>query len=471
MSAAYSYAVPSTELERSPGRIEQVFVGGVFLALAFGALDMGAVQPDAQFVLRTAASVLFVLWAILQLVRGELRIAPSPLYAPALAFLGLAIIQIVFGLTAYRHDTLVESINLACYGLFAFLILQSLGGVHSDKLLTLGISGFGLAVAVFALLQSFASNGKLYWVVPVPTDAFFFGPYVNHNHYAGLMEMLIPFPLIFAVQRSVKVAQRIFLALSAVVMGVSVVVSGSRGGVVALGCQILLLALIGRFTRMKRGAAFALLMILIAMSILLAVIADSGVAARIGTLRQPSRADVAGWRMHLNRDSLAMWRARPILGWGLGTFPTVYPQFRSFYDDVPIHEAHNDYMQLLAEIGAIGGLITIWFLVAVFRLGWRNLSQSHASVDKGITTAAIVSVSGILIHSVSDFNLHIPANAALFFVMCAVAAAPVVQRTKPLDEKHFGGRGHVAPDDSSDVEPLQGVVEFPQRLRVVARRS
>ncbi|MGC2108287.1 MAG: O-antigen ligase family protein [Candidatus Korobacteraceae bacterium] len=470
MSAVHSYAVPSVELECSPGRIDPLLVGGVFLALAFGVLDMGAVQVEAQFVLRTVAAALFVLWAISQLVRGELRIAPSPLYAPALAFMGLAIIQLVSGVTAYRHDTLVELLNVGCYGVLAFVMLQSLRSAYTDKL-TLGISGFGLAVAVFALLQSFASNGKLFWMVQVPTDAFFFGPYVNHNHYAGLMEMLIPFPLIFTAQRSLSVARRMFFALSAVVMGVSIVVSGSRGGVVALGCQVLLLALIGRFTRMKRGAAAALLVILMAMAVLLAVVADSAVAARIGTLREPSRADVAGWRMHLNRDSLAMWRARPILGWGLGTFPTVYPQFRSFYDDVPIHEAHNDYMQLLAETGAIGGLITIWFLVAVFRQGWRNLSQSRASGDKGITIAAIVSISGILIHSVSDFNLHIPANAALFFAMCAIAAAPVTQRTKSSDEKHLGGKGYVAPGDSPDVEALEGVAEFPQRLRVVARRS
>jgi O-antigen ligase len=465
VNAAHSYAVPFTQVESLPGRIDLVLVGGVFLTLGFAVLDMGAVQPEAQFALRSGATALFLLWVITQIVRGELKITWSPLYTPALAFVCLAIAQIAFATTAYRHDTLVELLNFGSYGLLAFVVSQSWKGISSDELFALGISGFGLAVAVFALLQASVSNGKLYWVVQVPTDAFFFGPYVNHNHFAGLMEMLLPFPLIFAAQRSGNIARRIFFALSAVIVGVSVVVSGSRGGVIAMGCQILLLVLIGRFARMKRGAAIALLMILIAMAVLLAVVADSSVTARIGTLRQPSRADVAGWRMHLNRDSLAMWRAKPVLGWGLGAFPTIYPQFRSFYDDVPIHQAHNDYMQLMAETGAIGGLIAVWFLVAVFRQGWRNLRQSQAPGNKGITLAAMVSVSGILIHSVSDFNLHIPANAALFFVLCAIAGAPVIPCRKTSEEKHLGSS-----TDSSEAE-LQGIAQFPQRLRVVARRS
>jgi O-antigen ligase len=303
--------------------------------------------------------------------------------------------------------------------------------------------------------------------VQVPADAPFFGPYVNHNHYAGLMEMLIAFPLIFALQSDVSVGARLFFGLSAIIMGVSVVESGSRGGIIALLCQIILLAVIGRFTRMKRGAAVALLLVLVGMATLLAVVADSGVVARIFSLREPGRADVAGWRMSLNHDSLAMVRARPVLGWGLGTFSTVYPQFRSFYDDAPINEAHNDYMQLLVETGAVGGIITVWFLVIVFREGWRNLSRSQSFWDRGVTFGAIVSVSGILIHSASDFNLHIPANAAIFFVMCALVVVPMGQDSS---RPQGGYRRSSVAIDRAAAEALAEVEEFPQRLRVVVRR-
>jgi O-antigen ligase len=469
-------AIPYIEADLFPSprrlawQFDAVLIGGICLALVFGVAAIGAVQPWAEFILRSCSVVLFLIWAVAQLIRGRLSIVSSPVYAPALAFAGLVVAQMVFGVTAYRHDTLVELLNYISYGLLAFVMLQSLGGGYAGKWLVLGSSGFGLAVSVFALLQYLASNGKVYWSVQVPADAPFFGPYVNHNHYAGLMEMLIAFPLVFALQSQVSIAIRWFLGFSAIIMAVSVVESGSRGGTIALVCQIVVLMVIGHFTKMKRGAVASLLVMLVAMAILLAVVADSAVVARISTLQEPGRSDVTGWRMHLNHDSLAMLRARPILGWGLGAFPTVYPQFRSFYDDAPIHDAHNDYMQLLAETGVAGGLITAWFLVVLLREGWRNLELSQSMWDKGITTAAIVSVSGILVHSASDFNLHIPANAAIFFVMCAIVAAPVFGRAaQPHGESQRNGSGRM-PADLAYVEPLEGVAEPPPRLRVVVRR-
>ena len=61
------------------------------------------------------------------------------------------------------------------------------------------------------------------------------------------------------------------------------------------------------------------------------------------------------------------WLKRPFLGWGLGTFPIVYPQFRSFYTTFFVNQAHNDYLQLLVETGLAGFAIAIWFLVLMFR--------------------------------------------------------------------------------------------------------
>ena len=426
---------------------------------------MGAVQPWSVFVLRTVAAGLFSVWVSGQVIQSRVRVVPTRIYLPALAFVALVVAQMSFSISAYRHDTLVELLNFGAFGLLAFVTLQSVRERQDAKLLGFSLSAFGLAVATFALLQSFTTNGKLFWTVQVPADAPFFGPYVNHNHYAGLMEMLIPFPLVFALQNRINTATRFFLGFCAVIMGVSVVESGSRGGIIALVCQIVLLAVIGRFTKLRRGAGVALVLVLAAMATLLAVVADSGVISRISTMREPGRADVAGWRMQLNRDSLEMLRAKPILGWGLGAFPNVYPQFRSFPDDVPIRDAHNDYLQLLVETGAVGGVLAVWFLVLVFREGWRNLRESQNVWARGTALASMISVSGILVHSASDFNLHIPANAALFFVMCSLMVAPI--------ESHGARSEPRRRNDGSRVEPSESqgqAEEFPQRLRVVVRR-
>jgi O-antigen ligase len=135
-------------------------------------------------------------------------------------------------------------------------------------------------------------------------------------------------------------------------------------------------------------------------------------------------------RLTIDRDCLRMLREKPILGWGLGTFPVVYPQFRSFYTSFFVNEAHNDYLQLLVEAGIVGFGIALWFLVATFRGAAVKLENWTETVNGTLTVAALLGCIGILIHSFLDFNLQISANAALFYVLCAIAAAGPFQESQ-----------------------------------------
>jgi O-antigen ligase len=125
-----------------------------------------------------------------------------------------------------------------------------------------------------------------------------------------------------------------------------------------------------------------------------------------------------------------MFLKRPILGWGLGTFPIVYPQFRSFYTTFFVNQAHNDYLQLLVETGLAGFLIAVWFLVVVFREAAAKLKNWTETPSGALTAAALLGCVGIIVHSALDFNLQIPANAALFYVLCAMAASGTLQESQ-----------------------------------------
>ena len=126
-----------------------------------------------------------------------------------------------------------------------------------------------------------------------------------------------------------------------------------------------------------------------------------------------------------------MFGHRPVLGWGLGTFPVVYPQFRSFYTNFFVNEAHNDYVQLLAEMGILGFGTMVWFLTVMYRHARRKITKWPTEVSGATTLACTLGVVGILLHSLVDFNLQIPANAALFFVFCSIAGAPpLLQRLR-----------------------------------------
>jgi O-antigen ligase len=153
---------------------------------------------------------------------------------------------------------------------------------------------------------------------------------------------------------------------------------------------------------------------------------------RVASISTEARGEISGgMRFSIDRDAVRMFRQRPVLGWGLGTFPVVYPQFRSFYTNFFVNEAHNDYLQLLSEMGLLGFGTMIWFFVVLLRGIPRKIQHWPSNVSGAVTLACALGISGILVHSLIDFNLQIPANAALFYVFCTIAAAPpLLQRSR-----------------------------------------
>ena len=108
-----------------------------------------------------------------------------------------------------------------------------------------------------------------------------------------------------------------------------------------------------------------------------------------------------------------------------------------------MNEAHNDYVQLLSEMGVLGFGIMLWYLLLVFWHAQRKISNWTTQVTGAVTLACTLGVIGILVHSLVDFNLQIPSNAALFYVFCSIAAAPpLLQRLRkprpaPTQDEEF----------------------------------
>jgi O-antigen ligase len=156
---------------------------------------------------------------------------------------------------------------------------------------------------------------------------------------------------------------------------------------------------------------------------LLAWLGGGELTERIASIHAETRMELSGaTRVNIDRDALKMFEHKPIMGWGLGTFAEVYPQFRTFYTNFFVDKAHNDYLQLLVETGAVGFTIMLWFLFSAYRGAIKKLKNWTVDTNGAVGLAATLGVSGILVHSFLDFNLQIPANAALFYVLCTLAA-------------------------------------------------
>jgi O-antigen ligase len=397
---------------------------GVCFVLGFGPLAFGAVQPWSIAVLEVAVSFLVLIWAAQETAGGNFQITPNQLYIPMALFAGVVLIQIAFHLSAYWYVTWTKGLLWSSYAGLFFLVSQVFTQRRPLLIFGLFCAGYGFLLALFAIIQQFTSNGKIYWVVANRYGGWIYGPYVNHAHYAGLMEMLIPFPLVLALTSWVGRSGRALSLFAAIVMCSTIFLSLSLGGMIAFAAQLAVLSLVLlKGSRSAYSELLILILLCIALSVWLAWLRPAGLVDRLARLLNPiSDAGVTG-RVAIVRDSLKMLRDRPVLGWGLGTFPVVYPSYRSFFTNLWVNEAHNDFVQTLVETGILGFAFAASFLVLLCRNGIHSLKHWRSDIKSSMMLAAFLGCIGILVHGLFDFNLQIPANAAFFFALAALASA------------------------------------------------
>lgn len=411
--------------------------------LIFGPLAFGAVTAWGASGLHVGSAMLLVLWAVRQVLAGNIALEKNPVLIPALVFGTIIVIQLIARIPAYPYATMTGALNLVAYFALMFVASQLLPKEKFLRRFMLVMTIFGFLLAVFGAAQSSSSSGLIYWTIKPRQSGWVFGPYVNHNHYAGLMELLIPIPLVRAIM-TISPGKRVLFGFAAAIMVATVAMSQSRGGMIAVLCEICLIGVAVLLNRRNAKPMIALAVVLIGMTGTLIWMAGTSVSERINDSKQDlERTEDVFARVMIVKDSVAMIKERPSLGWGYRMFPVTYPEFRTFYTNFYVNEAHNEYVQVLVEMGIVGFGVVMWFIWISLRRGLRNISQWHSGRTAGLRLAAVTACAGILVHSFSDFNLQIPGNAALFFVMCVIAAGtdasaqpesayyPIKQRLRP----------------------------------------
>ena len=410
--------------QRAPdlGVFDWVLVLGLCALLIFAVLAFGAVQEWSTFAFEAGAAVLFLVWAGKQSVSRQMKLSKNPLYPPALFFFLLVLAQLGLRTSAYWYVTKYEVLQYISYGIVLLIVAECVREEGARKVFALVMIIFGACYAFFALAQELTSNGKIFWLHTPRFGGSIYGSYVNHDHYAGLMEMLVPFPLVLCMGHLLRGGKRALVAFCAILMATTIFLSGSRGGMIAFVLEVVVFAVLTFRSRRNFRAALGSVTVCVLILALLVFLGKGQVLGRLGDLGP-------GIRLNITKDCLRMFSHRPVLGWGLGTFPTVYPSFRSFYTNLFVNEAHNDYAQLLVETGLLGFALMLWFLIGLYRNGLPTSRRWEFKWDGAVSLAAVLGCTGILLHSFVDFNLHIPANAALFYVLCALAASKLLSQS------------------------------------------
>jgi O-antigen ligase len=395
---------------------------GIFIVIAFAVFAFGAVEVWAESIVESLAAILFVVWALSVFRDDEVKITINSLLFPLLGFIAIGGAQLLLRRTEYPYLTRVNLLLLAAYAILFFLTTQVFRERRDLARLAWFLAALCFAVSLFGIAQHFTSEGTIYWFRKLTVGGAVFGPYVNRNHFAGFVEMTLPFPLALMIFRGMR--RDIFplaTLLSVVPIG-ALILSGSRAGVIGFVFELGVLGLLSRSRKTRSGKRSVALGLAVFASLAFAAWLGAGKIIERFSLLRPGEVSI-GRRVSMATGGMHLFFAYPVSGSGLGTLVAVYPRFETLYDGLVVDHLHNDYIELLAELGVVGGLCGLAFLFFLFRDARRSFEAEQGHFSRAIHAGAIAGIAGLLLHSFVDFNLHIPANAILFLELCAVATS------------------------------------------------
>ncbi len=420
------------------------------MLIAFAVLSFGAVEEWSQAVLEIGATLLLFYWAIRLYRKRTEQIAVSPLFWPLATFAGLIFTQLIFHTTASAYHTRVELQLLIAYLILLHLMTQAFQRSSHWRGFVWFLMIMGFAVSIFGILQHLTFNGRLYWYREMRYGGLPFGPYVNRNHFAGFAEMLIPLALVPLMLGKVRRERLFLVSLFALVPTIALLLSASRGGIVSFGLELVVLVLLLLIRRIRTKY-----MLMGGVVILCALLAVSwiGVQQVLNRFSSYKFADVTSdKRAAMRHDTWRIFLDHPVMGTGLGTLQMVFPPYDSFYDGRVVNHTHNDYLEALSETGILGGLCCSWFLGVLLLESLKGLANLQSSFNSALNLSGLVGCSGSLVHSLIDFNLHIPANALLFFVAAHLATVRIQTDTPSMPEQTFRHRRRMRKHSASGVE-------------------
>ena len=322
--------------------------------------------------------------------------------------------NIFIPLSLYPYKTQLELVRVVVYIAFFLLVSFNINNIKKLDLSLKILCYFGFFLALFSILQKATFNGKIYWFRELTVGGTPFGPFVNRNHYAGLINMLIMIGLGIMFTRQ-KLERRLLFGFLTVIMSVSLFLSLSRAGIISYFVAITSFTFLLLKNKMKNKKILAISAFVVILCLYLIYLGIDPIIDRFYKADIDSKARFVIWA-----DTLEAFKDFLFTGTGLGTFVYIYPLYSSRTISFICDHTHNDYLEYLVELGLIGMsiLLSILFLYikAIF-------PAEKSSKQKIYNYAFLSSILTIAVHSVFDFNLHIPSNALMFSAILGFAYA------------------------------------------------
>lgn len=406
-------------------------------ALVLTTLAYGAVHYWAQTVFVAGAALIIALWVADAWQTGVLRVSRNPLQVPLAGLLIIGLIQLapLRGGATLSFDPYSTKLLLPLIAALLVYFAATLVFVDTPQRLRQMVHViviFGFALAMLGMLQSFISPSKIYGLRELPQSTPF-GPFFNRHHFAGYMELTLAVALGLVFSGAIEPERRPLYLFATAMMGVALLLTNSRGGIISLVALIFFLVVVAGFrpntekddaeaqqaanraALVRAGAGLGLIIALVLGA--LAVGGESALSRFFGTV---SAADPTTGRAHFWSVALQIFRDYPIIGGGLGSFGLLYTRYDTRNGLLRVEQVHNDYLQVLTDTGLIGAVLGLAFIFWLFRQGLARRATNDV-FRRGVTTGALAGCFGVLVHSFFDFTLHTTANALLFLSLAALA--------------------------------------------------
>jgi O-antigen ligase len=374
-------------------------------------------------------------------VRVVTSLSPNRLIPGVQTTLGLGVAHWAT-VSVYPHDTLLGFFKLLAYLAAFVLAAYSFEAGEGKNVLMPSLMILGALEAAYGMVQYLTGYQKIFGFTKQFYTDDATGTYINHNHFAGFLELVIPFAVMMIFynlqSRSAKGLREgppspggrhpsplpppiLLYVFLLILLLLAVVFSRSRMGILSVLTSLILMAFLGWLGGGRRIWMVITLLVIACAMIYAVWIGLDPVISRFEALAPSSLEDPAG-RVAVWKQASGIIRDYPAAGTGLGTFVVAFRRYQSTALDMLIDHAHNDYLEMATDTGILGAALLFIPILGLLVKMIRAYVKAHNRYRRSVLLACIGGSAALLIHSVADFNLQIPANALLFAVVLGIGS-------------------------------------------------
>lgn len=415
----------------------------VLVPIAFYPYCRTVFIPAKELIAEILVILGLMFWGFKVLSQEKTKLTSSTLNFPILSFISICTLSLIWSDSFFVS---LKELPLFLAGPLLYFVITN--NISDERQICRILNVLLIVGSLFGIYGIFQYNGIdfSFWLRNIGRQQVF-GLFGNVNFFAEYL--IVPLPiavsLFFATQNKLK---KILLLIGIIVMGASLTATFTRGSYLGFSVSLIFMSflfLISRgknFIKKNRKIFIIILAVVIIITFLFIIpnpLNKSGTAIEkiksrisISQLTQSSsiKRRIATWKF-----TVLMIKDHPLLGSGIGTYKYNTLKYqaeffkqgenRSLYPHGFAEKAHNEYLQLWAEMGIVGLGIFVWLIISYFSCGIKILRKIKDEYKQGIIIGLMGSVVAVLIDGLFGFPLHLPATVILFWLVLALTIATI----------------------------------------------